>query len=97
MVWRWLLGQAVAEGVVADEAREADGAVEMREEDLGLVEAEVQGLGSRCDRLGAVAHVSARMPFLVRHLISVLGSSIAVSRVMGEGGSGAAWRPVMTG
>jgi hypothetical protein len=67
------LGQFVAEDIVAEEAHEADFAVETLEEVLGLLGAEAQGLNHCRHRLRAVTQESKKMPLLVRQRTSVLG------------------------
>ena len=68
-----LLGQSVAEGVVAEEVYETNCAVETPEEVLSLPGTEAQRLGHRRHRVGAVAQECEQVPFLFRQLIYVLG------------------------
>jgi hypothetical protein len=58
---------------VAEEAHDADFAVETLSDVLGLLGADVQGLGHRRNRLWAVVQESDKVPLLVCQLTYVLG------------------------
>jgi hypothetical protein len=75
--WPCLCRESVAEGVVAEEAHDADVAIETLSDVLGRLGANAQGLGHPRDRLWLVAQEPDEVSFLGGQLTHVSGLTIS--------------------